>query len=526
MSSDGEKEALLRMIEQLRLAAAATDARMRALTEELAAVKIANARRADALPPSPSSSPALPPAVPCFSAPLASPTDGGAASLLGDGGFWGFVDAPVSFDASHAAASFSCVAAAARAAAAEAASKAPDLPAGGSPEQELMSEKTFYALAVSSLPAHIAARAGAAQASAQNVFGAGALRTSRWTFNGACKPELATAAAGSDDDKRPAFVGELKSVDRLMLGQALYYALMAITGAFFPAARGGAEPGARVFYASPPLAFALLAFPHVGYFVAVEMVGKALVSPASQPFFLGSAEHAAAVAALPAAPRGAPAWVFDADARWQAAPGASAAPVAPAVCWAISGGMFRKLVRADARSAARWAQMHAAYARLGEIWTAGERAPAALVHGARMLFGAHEAVVEMMAVDGREATDDEATGGGGDCGGGGGGAVLAAVAEAVAWLAARGLLYTDVRGPNVLVVGGGGGARLVDYDDCVVLRTPVHSAQAYREALSAVEAARAELRHLCVAPPTFAARLAAGGLPRFESALELAFQRL
>ena len=316
MSSDGEKEALLRTIEKLRLegaaaaaAAAAADARMRALTEELAAVKIANARLANALPPSPSSSPALlPPAVPCFSAPLASPTDGGAASLLGDGDFWGFVDAPVSFDASRAAASFSRVAAAARAAAAEAASKAPALPAGGSPEQELMSEKTFYALAVSSLPAHIAARAGAAQASAQNVFGAGALRTSRWTFNGACKPELATAA-GLDDGKRPAFVGELKSVDRLMLGQALYYALMAITGAFFPAAHGGTEPGARVFYASPPLACALLAFPHVGYFVAVEMVGKALVSPASQPFFLGSAEHAAAVAARPDAPRGAPAWV-------------------------------------------------------------------------------------------------------------------------------------------------------------------------------------------------------------------------
>ena len=331
---------------------------MRALTEELAAVKIANARLANALPPSPSSSPALlPPAVPCFSAPLASPTDGGAASLLGDGDFWGFVDAPVSFDASRAAASFSRVAAAARAAAAEAASKAPALPAGGSPEQELMSEKTFYALAVSSLPAHIAARAGAAQASAQNVFGAGALRTSRWTFNGACKRELATAA-GLDDGKRPAFVGELKSVDRLMLGQALYYALMAITGAFFPAAHGGTEPGARVFYASPPLACALLAFPHVGYFVAVEMVGKALVSPASQPFFLGSAEHAAAVAALPDAPRGAPAWVFDPTARWQAAPGASAAPVAPAVCWAICADkIFRKLVRADARSAARWAQI-------------------------------------------------------------------------------------------------------------------------------------------------------------------------
>lgn len=508
-------QATARVVEELQLARTHHEEQLRALS----------AKSTASAPPPHAPPPHAPPAVPGFATPLASPTDGGAASLLGDGAYWGLVDAPLSFDASGAAASYARVAAAARAAAAEAAAKAATAsPPGGAPEQELMAETSFYELAVSALPAHI--RAGAAQASALSVFGAGALRTSRWVFSGACKPELATAAAAAGG-AQPAFVGELKSVDRLMLGQALYYAVMAMAGAFFPAARGGAEPGARVFYAAPPLALALLAFPHVGYFVAVEMVGMVLVSPASRPFFLGSAEHAAAVAALPAAPRGAPAWTFDAAAPWQAAPGSAPAP--PAVAWAIcaSDGKFRKLVRADARSAARWAQMHAAYARLGEIWDAGEPVPAALVRGARLLFGAHEALVEMDAVAGREATHDEATGGVAD--GVADGAVLAAVAEAVAWLAARRLLYTDVRGPNVLVVGSGGGgvARLIDYDDCIVVPEAVRSAHAYREALAAVEAARAELRGpLCVGLPSFAARLLAGDLPHFDAALARAFSRL
>ena len=521
-------DALPRQIEQLTLEKAAEAARAeaqgRALADALAKLAETTALLAAAQPPRlppPPLPPHLPPVVPSFSAPLASPTDGGAASLLGDVGFWGLVDVPLSFDAHDAAASYAPVAAAARAAAAKTA-------AAAAPEQELMGEKAFYALAVSSLPAHIHARAGAAQASAHPVFGASALRTSRWSFNGACKPDLATAAA-TPGGSQPAFVGELKSVDRHMLGQALYYALMAMAGTFCPAARGGAEPGARVYYAAPPLAIALLAFPHVGYYVAVEMVGKALIAPASRPFFLGSSEHAAAVAALPTAPRGKPAWTFDPAVCWQALPAVSASATAPAVAWAVcADGKFRKLVRADARSAVRWAQLYAAYARLGELWgAAGEAVPATLVRGARLLFGAHEVLVEMDAVvGGRAATDDEATGGGHDGGGHGGGVVLGAVAEAVAWLAAHGVLYTDVRGPNVLI-DGWHRVRLIDYDDCVVTPEPVRSAPAFREALAAVESARTELRSpLCVSLPSFAARLAAGQLPRFEAALAGAFARL
>jgi hypothetical protein len=308
---------------------------------------------------------------------------------------------------------------------------------------------------------------------------------------------------------------------------------MAMTGKFFPAparAKGAAAgtegaPGRRVFYAAPPLCCVLLSFPHVGYFVSVEWVGKALVAPASQPFFLSSAEHAAAVAALPRAPRGPPAWEFDAGAAWRAACGA---PSPPPVSWAACrDGVFRKLVRADARSAEAWAEMHAAFTRLGELWAgaAADAPPAALVRGARLLFGAHEALVEMDAVVGRGATDDEVTGGAGaGAGAAGDGAVLRSVAEAVAWLAARRELYTDVRGPNVLV--GAGGARLVDYDDCVVVGEPVCDAAGFRDAVGRVEDARAARRGVTVAPPTFAERLLCRDFPRFEAALDAAFEGL
>jgi hypothetical protein len=280
----------------------------------LAATAALRVASAPAAPPLPAATPAVPPL-----APLPSPTDGGAASLLGDVDYWGLVAAPLSFYARAAAVSFARVAEAALAAAAAAASAAsaraaaPRSAAAGAAEA-LMAERAFYGLAVAHVPAHVVVYEK--QQSATNLFGAGALRSARYTFKGDCKPEL--HAAASTAGAQPAFVGELKSVDSGMLGQALYYALMAMTGAFFPGEMTGAL-GRRVFYAAPPLCFVLLGFPHVGYFASVEWVGKALVAPASLPFFLGSAEHAAAAAALPAAPRGSPAWEFDAAAPWRAA---------------------------------------------------------------------------------------------------------------------------------------------------------------------------------------------------------------
>jgi hypothetical protein len=53
----------------------------------------------------------------------------------------------------------------------------------------------------------------------------------------------------------------------------------------------------------------------------------------------------------------------------------------------------------------------------------------------------------------------------------------------------------------------------------------VRSAEAYRAELARVEATRAARRGLSVAQATFAARLARGDFPQFQSALSDAFER-
>jgi len=74
-----------------------------------------------------------------------------------------------------------------------------------------------------------------------------------------------------------------------------------------PSPEPSAEPSAPsqwLFYTRPPLGFAVVASPPMGWIVAVEWVGCLFVSPFSQPFFLGSASHKAAVGSLPARRRG------------------------------------------------------------------------------------------------------------------------------------------------------------------------------------------------------------------------------
>jgi hypothetical protein len=75
--------------------------------------------------------------------------------------------------------------------------------------------------------------------------------------------------------------------------------------------------------------------------------------------------------------------------------------------------------------------MHRAYARLAEVLPA---APPGLhlVRSVQLTFGAHEVLVKMPAVAGREAADAEVTSGG---------SVLDAVAASIVWLARKGVVY-------------------------------------------------------------------------------------
>ena len=417
---------------------------------------------------------------------LASPSVADASFLQGR--FVALIDAPVSVHADEAAAAaFASLARQCRGA------------------RGMMEERQCYVHALAHLPA-FAERVGAAEGdiSASTLFSVAALRTAAWSFAAKCKPELhvrACVGGAGEPAFRPAFNGELKTAgDGRALEQAAYYTAMDMVRVFFPAT-AAAEPCARRFFARPPLGYALVGFPHVAYFIVLEWVGKLLVAPASAPFFLGSAAHAAAAAALP-------------DVRYEdpsLLPGGldwltpSDAAARERTSWCSAGGVFRKIVRGDARSGAGFAAMHRAYARLAAVLP---DAPPDLhlVNSVRLTYGAHEVLVEMPAVDGREAADAEVTSGG---------FVLDAVAASIVWLARKGVVYVDLRGPNVLL-DADGRAWLVDFDDCLDVGGSCDTLRAYEDHLAASAGADAMT--------SFAARLCGGFLPAARQALAAAFE--
>jgi hypothetical protein len=379
------------------------------------------------------------------------------------------------------------------------------LTASGGTPRGMMEERRCYGLATAHLPV-FAEPVGAPHGdmAATTLFSEAALRTVAWSFAPGCKPELhvrARVGAPGQPTFRPAYNGELKTAgDGRALEQAAYYTAMDMVRVFFPASDAG--PCARRFFSRPPVGFALVGFPHVAYYIALEWVGRLLVSPVSAPFFVGSAAHAAAAAALPDVQYPEPPRTIDAT-LWWVTPAEGAARDRTA--WVVADGVFQKLVRGDARSGDAFAAMHAAYARLGKVLpTAPPRVH--LVTSARLLYGAHEVLVELPAVAGREAADEEVTRTGG---------LLDAVAATVAWLARRRLVYTDLRGPNVLV-DAEGAPWLVDFDDCMAVPQAVETVGGFRAVLAATAGA--------AVGGTFATRYCAGGLSEVEEAMAAAFE--
>ena len=383
-------------------------------------------------------------------------------------------------------------------------------------------ESCFYALATAHLPGFAESVGGpGGDVSAVALFTQAALSTAVWSFPSHCKPELhARSAAGSPGRPAhcPAFNGELKSAgDGRALEQAVYYTTMDMVRVFFPAQRAAfdktgfaaiaataeAAQHQRLYYTHPPTGYALVGYPYVGHLLALEWVGKVLVSPVSQPFFLGGPQHASAVAALPQPSYAAPEVLDLASVGlWLTAAGQPREKSA----WSVHGGLFRKLVRGDSRSAQGFAAMHAAYAALAG---ALPRAPESLrlPRFARLLYGSHEVLVEMPAVAGRAATEAELAGASG--------ALLPALAGTIVWLARARIVYTDLRAPNVLV-DGAGAPWLVDFDDCLVAPAPVATLEGYRAAVLASPGG--------AQGGTFAASLGAGRQGALEAALHQAFE--
>ena len=329
-----------------------------------------------------------------------------------------------------------------------------------------------------------------------------------WT----CKPEVLARVR----PWHPPFTAEAKSAESHVFEELAVYAMLGMLKALF----SHAPEGHATFFTTPPVAYGLAAFPYAAHVVGVEWVGRACLHIASEPFFLGTPAHAAAVAGLPDHSYEREAVHVDMRLEYALEPepepeppgplpaqppaAAAAPPLRPLIAWSVTpqpDGRSRKIVSANAYEQDVFRRMHAAYAALGSAREAArgglDPAPPSLLE-ARLLFGAGAVCVEMAWAPGADAELADLAPGG---------AAVAGVAAAIAWLARRRLLYLDLRPPNVRVqrsAGAGAGegedaAALVDYDD--VVRSPA--------ALVSYAALRAQLA--AATAEHFAARAAGGG---------------
>ena len=388
--------------------------------------------------------------------------------------------------------------------------------------RRLMSEGEFYALASSIRPPFTEAVGDSAgKISANALFSAAALQTQAWFLPGDCEPELHLRALLSAFGTGllhwpPGFNGELKTAgNRRSIEQSAIYTAMDMVRIFFPAT-GGAPCPPR-FFALPPVGYALVGYPHVAYLLALEWVGKLIVSPISQPFLLGSPEHKAAVGGL-ACPAYTEPVVLPEGLEWFSG-SCPSTHAAHSVLWSTTGGVFRKRVRAAAHTAEAFGSMHRVYAALEQMLPTCPLD--VLPHSTRLLYGAHEVLVEMELIEGEPCADPDVFERG---------PVQDCVARAVVWLARRQVGFTDIRGSNVIrrkcaAAAAAAGApaaetapvtacaTLVDFDDAVLLPSAILSLEAY----SAMLSTRAKQIG------TFATGYSAGGFSFLRAALGTAF---
>jgi hypothetical protein len=362
-------------------------------------------------------------------------------------------------------------------------------------------EHELYELATFAVPSCITAetRSAGAKKNAEALYGP----RSQFELPGhfqlplRCEPELFTRVKAPGD---PAFTGEQKSQPEATMNEITTYLALGMMDSNFRVD----ERRGRRFHAAPPVGYALVGMAQCGYLVGAEWVGKLLIYPLSQPFFLGSPEHAAAVRALDTKPLGADGVVVisdDESATWCTYP----ATGTPRVLWThtpTQDGRFWKVIESVAfddhpeGGAARLRSLfrvHAAYAAAlaAADATPADPPPPALV-SARLCYGAFALLVDMPYVGEHSAVESQLAAGG---------SMLDAIAAAVGWLARRGLLYIDLRAPNVRCTDGAaeGGAQpqqawLVDYDDMLLLSEPLRSVDELVAELARNEHGAAALR--------------------------------
>lgn len=264
-----------------------------------------------------------------------------------------------------------------------------------------------------------------------------------------CFPELPLRS----DPLTGGYHAESKSVDGYMIRQGIQYTLMDMTHSLFSSKRDEA-----FFYETPPTGYCLLAFPHVGYYVSVEMAGRVFVNPVTSPFFLGSERHQSVKESLVLSPLGTRRNLHEilrASSMRKCDELKERSMFTSEPVPEMGQLVFYKLIRWDA-----FPQKPDYFARLYQVYTKYSSLvlPPSLLK-AQLLFGECQVAVRMPFLCGvRSPTED-------DWASETNRQLHDDVATAIHFLASKGLLYTDLRLPNVLFQGLGQRGFLVDYDD-------------------------------------------------------------
>ena len=239
--------------------------------------------------------------------------------------------------------------------------------------------------------------------------------------------------------------------------------------------------GCQRFYTQPPIAYGLVSISCIGYLVAFEWVGKQFMSFISQPFFLGSPSHKKAVSSLPNIDYSslycdvnmsgvkASAYFRDSNSSidsvvWTMEPALLRDSDAP--------GRFYKILRASEFDAGYLRRLHSVYTAYAQACLdEADPMPSSLLK-AQLLYGANQLCVSMPFIDGRDALQADFQNN----------RVVEALALAIVWLARHGLLFTDLRMPNVRIAAEDL-CVLIDYDDMVILSSRPSTYDSFSSAL-------------------------------------------
>ena len=322
----------------------------------------------------------------------------------------------------------------------------------------------------------------------------------------ACLPELLIKS----ERACPRFNGELKSLPAVVWDEIVSYVCLSTVNSMFPP-----SPNHLRFHYNPPYGYGVIEVAESCFLVAVEWVGRLFVSPISKYFQLDGPEHKKEVEALKGdpVPQCVEFSILQPGVKWDEFPTDRSTKDVIWTCTpaelrivsllddnaepTIVRNQFIKVLTCSARgcrdealSNQRWRDLHKVYKMYEAVCAAAPAEgpgcmPRALLR-AHLLYGLFAVMVYMPFQSGKEVLHADLCGG----------PLLQQLAEAIAWLAWRGLLYYDVRTPNVIVSGHGASASavLVDYDDLVIVEPhSINTFDEYIEVLKSTMGRRGEV---------------------------------